>query len=242
MRVKRLVIRLSVIVLIVASGSFTFWAMGTSWFWGFQIAGYEKQDRINAPKPGVIVFTGSSSIRFWRTLSDDMKPLDAINRGFGGSQLSQVNEYAARIVLPYRPKAVVLYAGENDMSWPWHKSADTVLADFQQFVKIVHTAIPETLIYYISMKPDPARWGNWPTLANANRMIEAYGQTQDRVKFIDVSAAMLDAQGKPRRELFRWDGLHMNGQGYALWTFIIKPVLLTESKPHTPETATADSK
>jgi lysophospholipase L1-like esterase len=229
MRVKRLVILPSVIVLAVASGFFIFWAMGTSWFWGFQISAYEKQDRINPPKPGVVVFTGSSSIRFWRTLSDDMKPLDAINRGFGGSQLSQVNEYAARIVLPYRPKAVVLYAGENDMSWPWHKSADTVLTDFRQFVKIVHTAIPGTRIYYISMKPDPARWGNWPALANANRIVEAYCRTEDRVKFIDVSAAMLDAQGKPRRELFRRDGLHMNSQGYALWTSIIRSVLLEDS-------------
>ena len=229
MRVKRLGILLSVIVLAVASGLFIFWAMGTSWFWGFQISTYEQQDRINPPKPGVVVFTGSSSIRFWRTLSEDMKPLGAINRGFGGSQLFQVNEYAARIVLPYRPKAVVLYAGENDMSWPWHKSADTVLRDFRQFVKIVHTAIPDTRIYYISMKPDPARWGNWPALANANRIIEVYCRTEDRVKFIDVSAAMLDAQGKPRRELFRRDGLHMNGQGYAIWTSIIKSVLLEES-------------
>jgi lysophospholipase L1-like esterase len=236
MRVKLLVVCLSVIVLIVASGFFAFWAMGTSWFWGFQISAYEKQDRINPPKPGVIVFTGSSSIRFWHTLSEDMKPLDAINRGFGGSQLSQVNEYATRIVLPYRPKAVVLYAGENDMSWPWHKSADTVLADFQQFVKIVHTAIPDTPIYYVSMKPDPARWSNWPTLSNANRVIEAYCHTANHVKFINVSAAMLDAQGKPRRELFRWDGLHMNGQGYELWTSIIKPVLLDESRRHVPET------
>jgi lysophospholipase L1-like esterase len=230
MRVKRLVVRLSVIVLIAASGFFAFWAMGTSWFWGFQIAAYEKQDRINPPKSGVIVFTGSSSIRFWHTLSEDMKPLGAINRGFGGSQLSQVNEYASRIVLPYHPTAVVLYAGENDMSWPWHKSADTVLADFQQFVKIVHTAIPDTPIYYVSMKPDPARWSNWPTLANANRMIEAYCHTENHVKFIDVSAAMLDPQGKPRHELFRWDGLHMNSQGYELWTSIIKPVLLDESR------------
>jgi lysophospholipase L1-like esterase len=228
-RAKRLVVRLSVIVLIVAFGFLTYRAMGTSWFWEFQISSYEKQDRINPPKPGVIVFTGSSSIRFWHTLSEDMKPLDAINRGFGGSQLSQVNEYAGRIVLPYRPKAVVLYAGENDMSWPWHKSADTVLADFQKFVKIVHTTIPEASIYYISIKPDPARWDNWPALASANRMIEAYCGTEGRVKFIDVSAAMLDAQGKPRRELFRWDGLHMNGQGYALWTSIIKHVLLDAS-------------
>ena len=240
MRVKRLLVLLSVIVLIIASTFFAFWAMGTSWFWGFQISGYEKQDRINPPKPDVIVFTGSSSIRFWHTLSGDMKPLNVINRGFGGSQLSQVNEYATRIVLPYRPKAVVLYAGENDMSWPWHKSADTVLADFQQFVKIVHTAIPEAPIYYVSMKPDPARWGNWPALANANRMIEAYCRSEVRVKFIDVSAAMLDGQGKPRRELFRWDGLHMNGQGYALWTSIIRPVLLDEFKDTPLKTVAAD--
>jgi len=229
MRAKRLVISLSVIVLIVGSGFFAFWAMGTSWFWGFQISDYEKQDQISPPKPGVIVFTGSSSIRFWHTLSENMKPLDAINRGFGGSHLSQVNEYAPRIELPYRPKAVVLYAGENDMSWPWHKSADMVLADFQQFVNIVHTAIPKTPIYYVSIKPDPARWSNWPALAKANRMIEAYCHTEDHVRFVDVSAAMLDAQGKPRRELFGSDGLHMNAQGYALWTSIIKPVLLNDS-------------
>ena len=241
MRAKRLVVRLSVIVLIVTSGFFTYWATGTSWFWESQISSYEKQDRINPPKPGVIVFTGSSSIRFWHTLSADMKPLDAINRGFGGSQISQVNEYAARIVLPYRPKAVVLYAGENDMSWPWHKSAETVLANFQQFLRIVHTAFPETPVYYISMKPDPLRWDHWPALATSNRMIEAYCRTQDRVKFIDVSAAMLDADGKPRRELFRWDGLHMNARGYALWTSIIKPVLLDESKAPAPETAAAAS-
>jgi len=89
---------------------------------------------------GAIVFTGSSSIFFWETLSENMKPLNAINRGFGGSHLSHVNKYATRIVIQYRPRAVVLYAGENDMSWPWSKSSDTVLKDLQQFVKVIHTA------------------------------------------------------------------------------------------------------
>ena len=172
------------------------------------------------------VFTGGSSIRLWDTLSEDMRPLDVINRGFGGAQLSHVNEYATRIVIRYRPRAVVLYAGENDMSWPWSKSSDTVVQDLQQFVNVIHAALPDAWIYYISLKPDPARWSNWSALDQANRKIESYCNTQDHVRFIDVSGAMLDERGNVRRELFRRDGLHMNAKGYALWTAIIKPILL----------------
>jgi lysophospholipase L1-like esterase len=194
--------------------------------WGSQISAYEKADRLNPPKAGVIVFTGSSSIRFWNTLTDDMKPLEVINRGFGGSQIAQVNQYASRIVLPYRPRAVVLYAGDNDLSWPSSKSPEQVFGDFRQFVEIIHTQLPETWIYYISIKPSIRRWRNWGKFQKTNGLIADYIRTQPRVQFIDVDAAMLDAQGKPRKELFRWDGLHMNAKGYAVWTSIIKPVLL----------------
>jgi lysophospholipase L1-like esterase len=227
MRIRRLTGRLSVVVFIVAVVAAIFWSVGPSWLWYIQISKYEREDRRHPPRPGCVVFTGSSSIRLWHTLSEDMKPLDAINRGFGGSQLSQLNAYASRIVIPYRPSAVVVYAGENDLSWPWSKSAETVLSDFQEFVTIVHAALPDTWIYYVSMKPDPLRERNWPTLDRTNRMIADYCRTADKLQFIDVSAAMLDAQGKPRRELYRPDGLHMNSQGYALWTSIIKPVLMS---------------
>jgi lysophospholipase L1-like esterase len=232
MRVRKLLVWIAAVVLVLlAVGAFGFWSMGSAWFWAFQISGYEKNDRIHPPPMGAIVFTGTSSIFFWDTLSEDMKPLKAINRGFGGSHLSHVNKYASRIVIPYRPRAVVLYAGENDMSWPWSKSSDTVLQDLQQFVQVVHTALPDAWIYYVSMKPDPARWGNWPALDNANRKIESYCRTQDRVTFIDVSRAMLDEHGLVRHELFGRDGLHMNAQGYALWTSIIKPVLIERFGP-----------
>jgi lysophospholipase L1-like esterase len=87
-----------------------------------------------------------------------MKPLDAINRGFGGSQIAQVNQYASRIVIPYRPRAVVLYAGDNDLSWPWSKSPETVCADFARFVQLIHASLPETWIYYVSMRPAPLGW------------------------------------------------------------------------------------
>jgi lysophospholipase L1-like esterase len=143
------------------------------------------------------------------------------------SQIAQVNEYASRIVLPYRPRAVVLYAGDNDLSGPWSKTPEQVFRDFTEFVEIIHAQLPETWIYYISIKPSILRWGNWKKFKKTNELIAAYVRTQPRVQFIDVAPAMLDAQGKPRRELFRWDGLHMNADGYAVWTAIIKPVLLS---------------
>jgi lysophospholipase L1-like esterase len=146
---------------------------------------------------------------FWHTLADDMKPLDVINRGFGGSQIAQVNHYVARSLINYRPRAVVLYAGENDLSWPWSKSPETVFSDFRRFVETIHSQLPGTWVYYISMKPTPLRWSNWRTVQKTNKMIEDYSRSQERVQFIDVSTAMLDAQGKPRHELFRWDGLHI---------------------------------
>jgi lysophospholipase L1-like esterase len=204
-----------------------FWAMGRPGFWRFQISAYERADRANPPKPGVIVFTGSSSIRFWHTLADDLKPLEVINRGFGGSQIAHVNQYASRIIIPYKPRAVVLYAGDNDLSWPWSKTPEQVCGDFKKFVGIIHASLPETWIYYISIKPSTSRWANWEKFQKTNGLIAAYIRTQPRVQFIDVDAAMLDAQGHPRGELFRWDGLHMNAKGYAVWTAIITPILVS---------------
>jgi lysophospholipase L1-like esterase len=219
---------LIVLVLAAVCGlSIYYWAIKKPAMFERQIAAFEKADQLNPPKPGVIVFTGSSSIRFWDTLAADMQPLDTINRGFGGSQISQVNQYASRIVLPYQPRAVVLYAGDNDLAFPWLKTPEQVFGDFKQFVEIVHAQLPDTWIYFVSIKPSLRRWTGWQKIKKTNDLIADYARTQPRVQFIDTDSAMLDTQGKPRPELFRKDGLHMNAQGYTLWTSIIKPVLLS---------------
>ena len=106
--------------------------------WIYQLYQFEKADEARPPTPGVIVFTGSSSIRLWHTLAADMNPLNVVNRGFGGSQISQVNRFADRIILPYHPRAVVLYAGDNDLTWS-KKSPEVVLSDFKRFVEIIHS-------------------------------------------------------------------------------------------------------
>lgn len=221
---KAFALVLILLVAIFAASAAFFWFMARGDLWLFKIAEYERADRIHPPQPGVIVFTGSSSIRLWTTLQEDMKPLDVINRGFGGSTIAQVNRFAARVVLPRKPRAVVLYAGDNDL-YIWRKSPEAVLEDFKRFVNIVHTQLPDTWIYYISIKPAPK--GNWATFSKANGMIESYIRSETRVQFINVSSAMLDSQGHLRPGFYGADPMHMNASGYVLWTSIIKPILIS---------------
>jgi lysophospholipase L1-like esterase len=196
--------------------------------WEWSIARFEAQDRVKPPAKDAIVFTGSSSITLWKTLEQDMAPLPVINRGFGGSKIHQVAYYVDRIVIPYRPRAVVLFAGTNDIAGPKPKTAQQVLDGYLAFVRAVHAALPETPIYYISITPTPSRWKYWPVVREANRLIQAYTGTDPGLHFIDLTDTILGPDGKPNRDLFRIDRLHPNQAGYAKWTATIKPVLLAD--------------
>jgi len=194
--------------------------------WEPSIRKFEEQDKVNPPKLGSIVFTGSSSIARWETLSDEMKPLDVINRGFGGSQYSDLNQYANRIVIAYHPPAVVVYEGDNDLAPGSSKTAESVANDARIFVQTIRAALPETWIYFISIKPSKSRLTEWPRMREANRMIRDFTRTQEHVQYVDVASAMFDSGGNLRADLFVEDGLHPTPKCYALWTSIIKPLLL----------------
>jgi lysophospholipase L1-like esterase len=202
-------------------------AQGSPAIWEPAIEKFELADKANPPKPGMIVFAGSSSFARWSTLVDDMKPLDVLNRGFGGSQMSDLDFYAKRIVNVYRPEAVVVYEGDNDLALTSPKTPQMVADGFRQFVQTVRGDLPDTWIYFISIKPSKLRWNEWPKMKAANAMIQAYAGTQRRVQYIDVASAMFDAQGNLPGDLFVSDGLHPTPKCYALWTSIIKPILLT---------------
>jgi lysophospholipase L1-like esterase len=199
--------------------------------WESSIRKFEQDDKVSPPKPGGIVFAGSSSILFWDTLVADMKPLEVINRGFGGSELSDLNQYARRIVIAYRPRAVVVYEGDNDLAEGSAKTPESVANDFRRFVQIVHADLPETWIYVLSIKPSKLRWNQWPNMKAANKLIQDFAATQGHVQYIDVATPMFDSQGKLPGDLFRPDGLHPTPKCYALWTSIIKPILLQRFGP-----------
>lgn len=175
-------------------------------------------------EPQPVVFTGSSSIRLWKDLPDDYPGLDVLNLGFGGSKISDLHEQFDRVILEPRPRQVVIYSGANDISA--NQPATFVVANFKALVARIHNELPETRVTFISIALNPARWEQRNQVREVNTAIESFMAEDDRRQFIDVTTAMLGADGMPKPEIFTNDGLHMNRKGYALWVPLIRPALM----------------
>lgn len=191
--------------------------------WEPAIRAFEAVDRTKPPPRDAIEFIGSSSIRLWTNAPSLLPGHTIFNRGFGGSQLADSVFFVDRILIPYRPKLVVLYAGDNDISAG--KSPDEVFTDFKEFVRKVHAPLPQTHVAFISIKPCPAREKYLDKVRTANRLIKEFINGDVRLTYIDVFTPSLTTDGKPRAELYVRDGLHPNDAGYKLWASIVKPVL-----------------
>jgi lysophospholipase L1-like esterase len=190
--------------------------------WEADIRAFEAQDRAAPPAPGGVVFVGSSSIRLWN-LREAFPDLPVLNRGFGGSQMADAARYAERIVIPCKPRVVVVFAGGNDINAG--KSPEDVLAAFKDLVGKIHAALPETRVYFISLFPNLKRAAQDPACRRVNELIRAFAKTDSRLGFIDPRPRMEDAEGKARPELLREDGLHLNEEGYKIWNETVGPVI-----------------
>jgi len=186
-----------------------------------EIAAFEAADQTQPPPKDAVLFIGSSTFRIWKSLPADFPGLAVINRGFGGSQIADSTRYADRIVVPYHPRRIVMYAGDNDLAAG--KTAEQVLEEFKDFVTKVRASLPDVPISYISIKPSIARWKLIERIKQANSLIGQFATSEKNIDFIDIFPVMLGNDGKPRKELFRPDGLHMNADGYALWIPILRP-------------------
>ena len=184
-----------------------------------EILAFEASDKTNPPPKDATLFIGSSSIRLWKSLAADFPTHKVINRGFGGSHISDSVHYAGRIAIPYHPRLIVFYAGGNDLHGG--KTPERVFADYKAFVAEIHAALPRTRIAYISIAGNPSRWAEVQRVKEANRLIEAHTKTDPRLQFINVFPRMLGEDGQPRPEIFVADRLHMNERGYQLWKEII---------------------
>ena len=188
-----------------------------------QIEAFARQDMESPPKAGVIVFVGSSSIRRW-DLSKSFGDLNAINRGFGGSQISDVLHYANEVVLKYKPKKVVFFCGGNDLNKG--KSPRQVAADFQTFANLLFEQLPETELIVLALKPAPVRWSIVDKVRKTNGLLRPMQkQTSGLLSLTVHSIFFLDKDGKIREELFVEDRLHLNDDGYNLWADMLAPHL-----------------
>ncbi len=191
--------------------------------WEKEIAAFEQRDRTNPPPQGAVLFIGSSTIRLWATLATDFPEQPVINRGFGGSEIVDSTHFAGRILFPYAPKAVFFRAGGNDIVAG--KSPEAVFDDFKEFVATVHARLPATDIFFISWNFTIARWQNRDKETVLNDLVKKYALEIPHLKYIEASAIALGADGKPRPELFREDGLHFNAAGYKLLIETVRPFL-----------------
>lgn len=187
--------------------------VGKRWQQTFET--FERSDRAHPNAAGGVVFVGSSSISLWEDLATQFPSQRIVRRGLGGARMADLARHADRLVLPYKPSVVVVYAGDNDLAAG--DTPEAIVAACDALVRQVQHASPEARVKVMSIKPSPLRDALIPQVRQTNDLLAAYAKAHDRVDYVNVFTTMLDSTGHARAELFRSDALHLNPAGYALW-------------------------
>jgi lysophospholipase L1-like esterase len=191
-----------------------------------EIDKFKQEDQQNPPPKNAILFVGSSSFRKWTDVQDYFPGYTIINRGFGGSTFPDAIHFAPDIIFPYHPKQILIYEGDNDLASLDTVTANTVFERFKTLFTLIRKQMPDVSIVFVSIKPSPSREQLMPKMKEANALIQQYLKAKQHTAFVDVFTPMLDDAGKPRKELFLEDMLHMKPAGYAIWQKAIQPYLL----------------
>lgn len=189
--------------------------------WEKEIAAFEEADKTAPPAKGGVLFTGSSTIRRWKTLADDFQGKNVINRGFGGSAIEDSTHFADRIIFPYEPKQIFLRAGGNDLHDG--KTPKEVAADFAEFVHTVRAKLPKAEILYIGVAPTGSRWSEVDKGREMNRLIREMALDMPFVGYVDADEFTIGANGLPIAEFFVADRLHFSPAGYEVLAAKVRP-------------------
>ena len=188
---------------------------------------FKEQERDNPPVSGGILFLGSSTIRHW-DLKRHFPELPVVNRGFGGSTYADINHYRDQLLLPWAPKVVVLYAGDNDVAQG--QSPEAISIAFKSLLDWLHDTLPETRVLLLGIKPSLARWSMWETMQNTNARLKSTLELFRNTAYLDCAALMLDGDGKPNPAMLGPDGLHLSEAGYARWSDAVRPLLSPKNR------------
>lgn len=196
--------------------------------WADNVAELVQGTRERGKLESAILFIGSSSIRLWRTLDRDMQPFVTIRHGFGGAKLADVEFYAKDLVNGFAPRAVVVFAGSNDLSPGNAKPPEVLLDTYRRFVAMVRSDLPSTQIYFIGITPTLLRWEVWDIIRATNRLIREFSDEQDGLHYIETGPLLLGQNGEPDPDHYRFDGLHLSERGYEIWTDVIRSRLMKD--------------
>jgi hypothetical protein len=186
------------------------------------VAQFEAADRTSPPSEGAVLFVGSSSIRYW-DVEAAFPGRRVIKRGFGGSHVSDNLYFADRLIFRYNPPLIVFYAGDADVAGG--KRADQIAADYRTLIAAIHARLPVSRTIVIGTKPSPAHWAHMETIRAANASVKALAESDPLVEYVDVEAALLGADGRPRADFYAENGLNLNERGYEAWNAAVRPVI-----------------
>lgn len=181
-----------------------------------EIKAFRKQDSIQKPQDGMLLFIGSSSFRLWKDVKSDFNNSNILNRAFGGATLLDLIYFQNDVVLNYKPKKIFIYCGENDVASSEKVTPKMVFKRYRTFYKTLRKQFPDTPIIFVSLKPAISRWHMKDRMIATNKLINRFMSNQNNAVFVDVWDAMLE-NGEPQRDIFKEDNLHMNSKGYAIW-------------------------
>ena len=195
--------------------------------WEEDMQRFDAQDRMSPPPEGAIVLTGSSSIARWNDqAAAALAPLTVIARGFGGSVMNDVLQHLDRVALRYKPRAILIYEGDNDTAFGI--AEDKIISQLEQIIARVHTALPQTRIYVLSVKPSVSRQEVWPAAQRVNARYESLAAKDPLVYYVDVANPFLMANGKVMTDIFVADDLHLNAMGNLIWGAAIRAALMPQ--------------
>jgi lysophospholipase L1-like esterase len=180
-------------------------------------------DQIELSADPLVVFTGSSSVRLYKNVSQLSDKVRIVNTGFGGSTAYGLLTYLEQTALRLKPKQVFIYEGDNDIAAG--RTNATIIAHLNSIFQRIWADLPETQIVFIAAKPSPLRWEKHQQYEALNSAIERWAKREKRLEYADIYSPMLDGQ-MVREDLFIEDRLHMNEKGYALWDAVIRPMIL----------------
>lgn len=169
------------------------------------------------------LFTGSSSIRLWKELTELPSDQPILNLGFGGSRADDLNRHLDALVLAYNPSKIFIYEGDNDL-------ADGIISlqiinEFFGMTQRIHEKFPDSKIYILSPKPSILRWNLKSEYQELNSLLKTFAEGQPYLEYVDLWASLLNEQDEPNPAFFASDNLHLNEDGYKQWNKIILPYL-----------------
>jgi lysophospholipase L1-like esterase len=184
------------------------------------------------PAPGSVICIGSSHMQFWKSAQADLAPLTVRNFGVGGSRMTHAADlFVDHLVIPFKPRAVILYEGSNDINAG--TKPEEVLANFQKLHRKLHAALPEARLYVLSVVPSPGkRFEKITDLRKTNELLAKECATQPWMKFIDITEPLIGADGQPKAECFIPGDIHMLPAGYVVWKSVIAPVIVPAEKTY----------